>query len=75
MMFTWSDVPQKASSGSGQGHGSSEEDGQDEVGEQGREPDHLERKEEIYKFNRFLLSKTGLLVYNRNFPISDVTHG
>ena len=41
IMFTWSDVPQKASSGSGQGHGSSEEDGQDEVGEQGREPNHL----------------------------------
>ncbi len=39
--FTWSDVPQKTSSCSGQGHGSPEEDGQDEVGEQSREPDHL----------------------------------
>ncbi len=43
-MFTWSDVPQKASSGSGQGDSSPEEDGQDEVGEQGREPNHLGKK-------------------------------
>ena len=65
MIFTWSDLPQKASSGSGQGHGSSEEDGQDEVGEQSREPDHLgeEKISFINKLSiRFFHSKTGLLV-------------